>query len=320
MIRPLGSAAELARPARRDDAPGPVAHRDARPGRADLADGQRPDDSDGQSAGAVPVRNYEYLGVFDPAFYAERAGVYAVDPYQPGKVPVVLVYGLWSSPKAWVPMLDALRSDPALRASYQFWVVLYPSGYSLPTAALSIRRSLREIRRRFDPAGTDPALDRMIVVGKSTGGQTSRLLVQSSGEALWDTVFTRPIDQIRASPALPPNWPRRSSSSPNRTSGALSSSRRAIAAATWPASRALSTAPIDLIRRNNPLRPAWAELRAANGPDVFRPPFRDDPPGSVDGMRREPLAQGHQRPAHRAGRSPIIRSSPPSTPAYPRKR
>ncbi len=128
-----------------------------------------------------PIRNYEYLGVVDPEFYAERAGVYAVDPYQPGKVPVVLIHGLWSSPKVWVPMLDALRSDPALRASYQFWVVLYPSGYSLPTAALSVRRSLRDIRRRFDPHGVDPALDRMVILGKSTGGQTGRLLVQSSG-------------------------------------------------------------------------------------------------------------------------------------------
>ncbi len=62
-----------------------------------------------------PIQNYEYLGVFDPEFYDDRAGVYAVDPYQPGKVPVVFVHGLWSSPTAWVPMLDALRGDPALR-------------------------------------------------------------------------------------------------------------------------------------------------------------------------------------------------------------
>ena len=43
----------------------------------------------------------------------------------------------------------------------------------------------------------------------------------------------------------------------------------------------------DLIRRNNPLRPAWAELRAANGPDVFRPAFRKEPIDSLDGMRAE---------------------------------
>ena len=48
----------------------------------------------------------------DPEFYASQAGAYAIDPYQPGKVPVVLVQGLWSSPGVWLPMLNALRADP----------------------------------------------------------------------------------------------------------------------------------------------------------------------------------------------------------------
>jgi pimeloyl-ACP methyl ester carboxylesterase len=233
-----------------------------------------------------PIRNYEYLGVFDPEFYTERAGAYAVDPYQPGKVPVVLIHGLWSSPKVWVPMLDALRSDPALRASYQFWVVLYPSGYSLPTAALSVRRSLREIRRRFDPRGTDPALDRMVIVGKSTGGQTSRLLVQSSGAALWDAIFTRPIDQVRASPALRAELAEALFFEPEPYI------RRTLFITTAHRGGSLARQPgvqlgVDLIRRNNPLRSAWAELLAANGPEVFQPSYRDRAPGSVDGMRAD---------------------------------
>jgi pimeloyl-ACP methyl ester carboxylesterase len=233
-----------------------------------------------------PIRNYEYLGVFDPASYAERAGAYAVDTYQPGKVPVVLVHGLWSSPQVWVAMLDALRADPALRASYQFWVVLYPSGYSLPTAALSVRRSLREIRRRFDPDGNDRALDRMIIVGKSTGGQTSRLLVQSSGESLWDTLFTRPIDQVQASPALRAELTETLFFEPEPYI------RRTIFVTTSHRGGILARQPgvelgVDLIRRTNPLRPFWDELRAANGPDVFRPAFRKEPLDSLDGMRAD---------------------------------
>ena len=65
--------------------------------------------------GQKPMRNYEYRGVFDPDSYAAHAGVYVLDPYQPGKIPVVLVQGLWSSPSAWVSMLNALRTDPVLR-------------------------------------------------------------------------------------------------------------------------------------------------------------------------------------------------------------
>ncbi len=63
-----------------------------------------------------PLRNYEFLGVLDPEFYMARAGVYALDPYQPGKIPVVLIHGVWSSPKVWAPMLATLRADPALRS------------------------------------------------------------------------------------------------------------------------------------------------------------------------------------------------------------
>ena len=102
-----------------------------------------------------PIRNYEYLGVFDPEFYDERAGIYALDPYQPGKVPVVLVHGLWSSPKVWVPMLDALRGDPALRA---------------PTSSgsCSIRPAIR-CRRRPWRSGDRSA--------RSAGGSTRRATI-----------------------------------------------------------------------------------------------------------------------------------------------
>ena len=86
-------------------------------------------------------------------------------------------------------MLDALRGDPKLRAAYQFWVVLYPSCYPLPIAALSMRHSLRETRQRFDPRGTDLALDQMVILGKSTGGQVTRMLVVPSGELLMERDF-----------------------------------------------------------------------------------------------------------------------------------
>jgi len=230
-----------------------------------------------------PMRNYEYLGVVDPDFYSAQAGVYALDSYQHGKVPVLLVQGLWSSPAVWIPMLDALRGDPALRASYQFWVVLNPSGYPLPLAALSLRRSLREIRQRFDPQGTDPALDNMVILGKSTGGQVTRMLVQPSGETLWNAVFTQPIDQIRAAPKLQADLAAMFFFQPEpyvRRVIFLTTAHRGGRSARQPGVRL----GIELIRRNNPLRPAWAELEAANGRTVFQPSFQDRVLSSADGM------------------------------------
>jgi pimeloyl-ACP methyl ester carboxylesterase len=233
-----------------------------------------------------PMQNYEFLGLFNPEIYAARAGVYAIDPYQPGKIPVVLVHGIWSGPKVWAPMLDALCGDPELRATYQFWVVLYPSCYPLPIAALSLRQSLREIRQRFDPRGTDHALDQMVIVGKSTGGQVTRMLVEPSGELLWNAIFTRPIDQVRARPELLAQLAEAFFFQPEP------SVRRVIFVATAHRGNQAGAHPlarfgVGLIQRNNPLCPIWAELEDANGEVLFQPHLRNRALSSADGLEAE---------------------------------
>jgi pimeloyl-ACP methyl ester carboxylesterase len=233
-----------------------------------------------------PMQNYEYLGLFKPEAYAARAGVYVIDPYVPGKIPVVLVHGIWSSPKVWASMLDALRGDPKLRAAYQFWVVLYPSCYPLPIAALSLRQSLREIRQMLDPQGVDLALDQMVILGKSTGGQVTRMLVEPSGESLWNAVFTRPIDQVRARPELLAQLAEAFFFQPE------SYVRRVIFVATAHRGNQAGAHPlarfgVSLIQRNNPLHPIWAELADANDRTLFQPHLRDRALSSADGLEAE---------------------------------
>jgi hypothetical protein len=236
-----------------------------------------------------PMRYYELLGVISAGLYTAKAGVYAVDPYQHGKVPVVFVQGLWSEPAVWVPMLDELRKDATLRATCQFWVALYPSGHPLPLAAQSLRHSLREIRQKFDPGRVDPALDQMVIVGKSTGGQVVKMLASPSGDAIWNAVFARPFDQVQAHPELralladafffePEPYVRRVIF--------LSTGHRGSKLANQPGMRL----GVELIRRNNPLRQACLQLEAANGPLVFQPFFRNRAPSSIDGMQlNDPL-------------------------------
>jgi triacylglycerol esterase/lipase EstA (alpha/beta hydrolase family) len=230
-----------------------------------------------------PMQHYEYRGALDAETYSTWAGVYALDPYQAGKIPVVLVHGLWSNPSVWIPMLDALRSDPVLLASYQFWVALYPSRDPLPLAALSLRRSLREVRRTLDPQGIDPALDQMVIVAKSTGGQATRMLVQPSGDALWNAVFTRPINQINAPPELLGELTALFFSHPEPYL------RRVIFVTTAHRGGKLARSlplrlGVKLIHRHDPLRPAWTLLEALNSRSVFQPFFQNQPPSSVDGM------------------------------------
>jgi hypothetical protein len=233
-----------------------------------------------------PMRNYEYLGAIDPASYATRAGVYAIDSYQPGKIPVLLVQGIWSSPKVWAPMLDTLRGDPKLRAAYQFWVALYPSCYPLPIAALSLRQSLRETRQKFDPRGTDLALDQMVILGKSTGGQVTRMLVEPSGELLWNAIFTRPIDQVCATPELLAQLAETFFFQPEpyvRRVIFVATAHRGNQAGAHP----LARFGVGLIQPNNPLRPIWAELEKSNGRTLFQPHLRDRALSSADGLEAE---------------------------------
>jgi hypothetical protein len=93
-------------------------------------------------------------------------------------------------------MVADLEADPALRRRYQFWMFSYASGDSIPFSAHLLRQSLRRARRVFDPDGTDAAFDRMVVVGHSLGGILAKMMVQTSGSRLWQTVCARPVDQI----------------------------------------------------------------------------------------------------------------------------
>jgi pimeloyl-ACP methyl ester carboxylesterase len=126
----------------------------------------------------------------------ESGGLETRRPYERGKVPVVLIHGLWGKPQLWDRMIEDLEADAALRRRYQFWTFRYASGDAIPYSAHLLRQSLLRARRCFDPDGTDATFDRMVVVGHSLGGILAKMMVQTSGSRLWQTVCARPIDQV----------------------------------------------------------------------------------------------------------------------------
>ena len=67
-------------------------------------------------------------GLFTPEDVQPHRGLYMLEPYDPDRIPVLMVHGLWSSPMTWMDMFNDLRSFPELRERYQFWFYLYPSG------------------------------------------------------------------------------------------------------------------------------------------------------------------------------------------------
>jgi pimeloyl-ACP methyl ester carboxylesterase len=138
-------------------------------------------------------------GFLSPEKVQRLSGIYLIEPYQPGKIPVIFVHGLLSSPMTFAGLFNDLRADPVLRARYQFWFYLYPSANPFLTTAAELREALAEVRARLD-LGQDPALDRMVLVGHSMGGLVSKLMTVSSGNQFWQQVSERPFEELKASP------------------------------------------------------------------------------------------------------------------------
>lgn len=127
------------------------------------------------------------------------AGLYMVQPYDPDRIPVLMVHGVWSSPMTWMEMFNELQADPEIRRRYQFWFYLYPTGEPLAFTAAGLRDELQRVRMDCDPQHENDRLDEMVVVGHSMGGLISHMLTLNSGDRLWRAVSGKPVDQLTVS-------------------------------------------------------------------------------------------------------------------------
>jgi pimeloyl-ACP methyl ester carboxylesterase len=139
-------------------------------------------------------------GFFHADRLRSRAGIYLFEPYQPGKIPVLMTHGLLSSPLTWTPMFNDLRADPVLREKYQFWFYLYPTGDPYLSTAADLRLALSRLRFELDPDHRDAALRHMVLVGHSMGGLVNKLLTLDSGDDFWHLVSEEPFAQLKGNP------------------------------------------------------------------------------------------------------------------------
>jgi len=139
----------------------------------------------------------EWGGFFSPDDSARYSGLYMLEPYQRGKIPIVLVHGLLSGPLTWSDMINELRADATLRERCQLWVFRYPSGGPLLHAAARLRGDLRAARLILDASHSDPALDHMLVMGHSLGGLIGKLQASYSGDILWRRYANRPLESLQ---------------------------------------------------------------------------------------------------------------------------
>ena len=145
----------------------------------------------------------QYLrGFTSPADTKLKPQLVMVEPYQRGKIPVIMIHGLYSDPITWVDTANELRQQYDIYQEYQFWVYRYPTGGELLDSAAELRAKLRLVRATYAPAGDDPALDAMVLIGHSLGGIVSKMQVVTSYDLLWRRVAVQPFGAVAAEPQL----------------------------------------------------------------------------------------------------------------------
>ena len=120
-----------------------------------------------------------FSGVFSESTPTQLA---SIDAYRPGRIPVVFVHGTASSAGRWGDMVNDLLDDPRIRDRYQFWFFTYDTGNPVLYSASLLREALGDAVRKLAPAGTDPALSEMVVIGHSQGGLLAKAMVVDTGD------------------------------------------------------------------------------------------------------------------------------------------
>ena len=141
-----------------------------------------------------------FAGMLRPASMPRKPQIYLLDPYDPNKIPILMVHGLQSTPVAFATLVNALRSDPEIREKYQIWQFYYASGTPVLANGAELRDSLAETVHTLDPQDRDAATKRIVVVGHSMGGVISHTLVSSSQSRIWASVFRVPPAQLKGDP------------------------------------------------------------------------------------------------------------------------
>ena len=147
----------------------------------------------------APVWESEIRGFLYGNFLKTGWALYALSPYRPGHVPVVLIHGTASSPARWADLVNELEADPRIASRVQFWLFAYNTGNPLLYSAGLLHESLAKSVADLDPQGTDGALRRAVLIGHSQGGLLAKLMVVDSGTKFWDNVSETPFEDLRVS-------------------------------------------------------------------------------------------------------------------------
>ena len=124
----------------------------------------------------------------------------ALEPYRPGRVPLVFVHGTASGNARWADMVNDLIVDPEIHDRFQFWFFTYDTGSPILFSAAQLRDVLKNTVQHLDAKHHDPALQRMVIMGHSQGGLLTKLTAIDSGNKFWEAFSSKPFAEIEVTP------------------------------------------------------------------------------------------------------------------------
>ena len=143
------------------------------------------------------LEQLKILNILLPERYTEETGLYFLQPYDPNKIPVVLIHGLVSSPDAFKTTINDLAPEPWFRQHYQIWLYNYPTATPWLFNSMRFRSQMRSACAYARTKGNEHKLKQMVVIGHSMGGLIARSSVTKPGSVFYDAYFKQPIEQLR---------------------------------------------------------------------------------------------------------------------------
>ena len=140
--------------------------------------------------------DFDLEKVFLPSRFSDETALYVSSPYDPKRIPVVMVHGLNSSPGAFKRLYNELNREPWFRENYQVWFYSYPTGNNWLYSAALFRLAMTKADRFARKSGPTDKWEKMVVIGHSMGGVISHASLMKPGDALYRAFQDRPLDQV----------------------------------------------------------------------------------------------------------------------------
>lgn len=138
--------------------------------------------------------------VLMPERYMEETGLYFLQPYDPNKIPIVMIHGLKSSPDAFKYIINDLAPEPWFRKNYQIWLFNYPTGTPWLYNSMKFREMMGSALHYARSKGGGAKLNEMVIVSHSMGGLIARSSVTDPKNKIYDAHFEALFENLKVKP------------------------------------------------------------------------------------------------------------------------